>query len=219
MKILNALLLILKNFKFVFRQFYWEWFACFDKKSYGHFGKNIELIPPIYWGGGVKRTYLSDNVTIKGHLRLIVAGEEGKFVMKKHSGAARGLTVVINAHPTYPQIGQWNRYSHKYDQNKDVVVEEDVWIAANVTLLAGVTVGRGSIVGAGSVCRKSVPPYAIVMGNPAKIVGFKYTPEEVIEHEKALYPEEERLPFEKLQRNYEKYYLKRITEIAKYVKQ
>ena len=217
MKVLNVMLTIVKNFRWVLKHIYWEWFACFNKKAYGHLGKNVHLVPPIYCGM-INQMYLYDNVHIGGHFSLII-DKGSKFVMKKNSGTARGLTVVTNAHPTYPQIGQWNRYSHKDDQNKDVVVEEDVWIAANVTLLAGVTVGRGSIVGAGSVCRKSVPPYAIVMGNPAKVVGFKYTPEEVIEHEKALYPEEERLPFEKLQRNYEKYYLKKITEIAKYVKQ
>lgn len=219
MNIINVALTIAQNAKWVLRHMYWEWFACYNKKAYGHFGKNIELIPPIYWGGGSKRTFLFDNVRIKGHFRLIVAGEDGKFIMKKNSGAARGLTVVTNAHPTYPQIGKWHRDSYMSDENKDVVIEEDVWIAANVTILSGVTIGRGSIVGAGSVCRKSVPPYAIVIGNPARVVGFKYTPEEIIEHEKALYPEEERLPLEKLQKTYERYYLKCIKEIAKYIKQ
>ena len=100
----------------------------------------------------------------------------------------------------------------------DVVIEEDVWIAANVTLLKGVTVGRGAIVGAGSVCRNSIPPYAIVLGNPAKVIGFKFTPEETIAHEKALYPESERLPIKTIQKNYDRYFINRIKDIKNYLK-
>ncbi|KAA6303732.1 MAG: Streptogramin A acetyltransferase [Candidatus Ordinivivax streblomastigis] len=79
-------------------------------------------------------------------------------------------------------------------------------------------VGRGAIVGAGAVCRKSVPPYAVVIGNPARIIKFKFTPDEVIEHEKVLYPEEERLPLDLLKENYDKYFVKRIDEIKNYTK-
>ena len=74
------------------------------------------------------------------------------------------------------------------------------------------------MVGSGSVVRSSIPPYAIVIGNPAKIVGFSKTPEEIIEHEKALYPEEERLPLELLEKNYNKYFLKRLKEIKEFTR-
>lgn len=53
---------------------------------------------------------------------------------------------------------------------KPVEIEDDVWIGARAILLPGVTVGQGAIVGAGSVVTKSVPPYAIVAGNPARLV-------------------------------------------------
>ena len=96
----------------------------------------------------------------------------------------------------------------------DVVVEEEVWIGANVTLLAGTKVGRGAIIGAGSVVSgKRIPPYAIVMGNPCKVVGFKFTPDQVVEHEKLMYDEDRRLPLELLEKNYNKYYLSRLEEI------
>ena len=85
-----------------------------------------------------------------------------------------------------------------------------------MTLLSGVHLNRGATVGAGSVVRTSIPPYAIVAGNPAKIVGFRFTPEEIIEHEKVLYPEEERLPLELLEKNYKKYFLDHIKEIKAY---
>ena len=101
---------------------------------------------------------------------------------------------------------------------KDIVVEEDVWIGTNVTLLPGITVGRGAIVGSGSICRNNVPPYAIVQGNIAKVVGFKFSPEEIITHEKALYEADERLDLELLKDNYDKYFIKRIKEIRSNLK-
>ena len=116
-------------------------------------------------------------------------------------------------------IGQWFNISasqHSEDIEKDVVVEEDVWLGANVTLLSGVKVGRGATVGAGAVVRTNVPPYSIVTGNPAKVVGFSLKPEEVIEHEKVLYPEEERLPLDKLEKNYKKYFLNRLMDIRNF---
>ena len=47
------------------------------------------------------------------------------------------------------------------------------------------------------------PPYSVIAGNPWRIVKFVFTPEEIIEHEALLYPEEQRIPLDVLQRNYE----------------
>lgn len=58
-----------------------------------------------------------------------------------------------------------------------VKIEDDCWLAANSLILAGVTVGKGAIVAAGSVVTKDVPPYAIVAGNPAKVVKFRTEPQ------------------------------------------
>lgn len=51
-----------------------------------------------------------------------------------------------------------------------IIIEDDCWIGANAVITAGVTIGKHSIVAAGSVVTKSVPPYSIVGGNPAKIL-------------------------------------------------
>ena len=83
--------------------------------------------------------------------------------------------------------------------DKDIVVENDVWIGCNVTLLAGVTVGRGAIIAAGAVVSKDVPPYAIAGGVPAKVIRFKWTVDQILEHESKLYPENERFSKEYLE--------------------
>lgn len=49
-----------------------------------------------------------------------------------------------------------------------VVIEDDVWIGSHCLILKGVTIGHNSVVAAGSVLRKSVPPYSLVVGNPAR---------------------------------------------------
>ena len=88
---------------------------------------------------------------------------------------------------------------------KDIIVEEDVWIGVNVILLQGAHIGRGAIVAAGAVVNKEVPPYSIVGGVPAKVIGFKYSLDEVLQHEKLVYAEEERLPYELLQKLFNSY--------------
>jgi maltose O-acetyltransferase len=52
-----------------------------------------------------------------------------------------------------------------------IVIEDDAWIGFNATILKGVTIGRGAVVGAASVVTKDVAPFAVVVGNPARVVG------------------------------------------------
>jgi len=54
------------------------------------------------------------------------------------------------------------------EDDQPVVIEDDVWVGCNATILKGVRVGRGAVIAAGAVVTRSVPPYAIVGGVPAK---------------------------------------------------
>ena len=191
----------------------------------------------ISYGHVTPTSRISDKVTIYNPSNLylyertnidagaVIMNTRAKFIMKKNSGAAIGLTVITGNHLLLP--GKWgkditNEIKEKYDTDhnydKDVIIEEDVWLAANVTLLSGVHVGRAAIVGAGSVCRCNIPPYAIVTGNPAKIIGFRFSLPDIIENEKKLYPESERIPQELLEKNYKKYFTGRISQIKQYIK-
>lgn len=51
-----------------------------------------------------------------------------------------------------------------------IVIEDDCWIAANAVITAGVTIGKHSVVAAGAVVTKSIPPYSVAVGNPAKVI-------------------------------------------------
>ena len=57
-----------------------------------------------------------------------------------------------------------------FSEEKQVVIEDDVWIGARVIILPGVKIGRGSVIGAGAVVSKSIPEYSVAVGNPAKVV-------------------------------------------------
>lgn len=62
-----------------------------------------------------------------------------------------------------------------------IIIENDVWIACNVTVKEGVTIGNGAVVAMESVVTKDVPPYAIVGGCPAKIIKYRFSPEQIEE--------------------------------------
>jgi maltose O-acetyltransferase len=62
-------------------------------------------------------------------------------------------------------------------EHKPVVIEDDVWIGAAAFIKPGVTIGRGAIISAGTVLSKSVPAFAIVAGNPGRVVGWRKRPE------------------------------------------
>jgi acetyltransferase-like isoleucine patch superfamily enzyme len=79
------------------------------------------------------------------------------------------------------------------EDDQGVVIEDDVWIGTRAIILHGVTIGRGAVVAAGAVVTKSVPPYAIVAGNPARVLRFRWDVDTILVHEEILYPPEERL--------------------------
>ncbi|WP_263770073.1 CatB-related O-acetyltransferase [Propionivibrio soli] len=56
----------------------------------------------------------------------------------------------------------------------DILVGNDVWIGRSAIVLSGLSIGNGAVVGAGAVVTKDVPPYAIVAGNPAKIIRYRF---------------------------------------------
>lgn len=141
--------------------------------------------------GNPSQVYLHDFTRLQRNHKIL--NYTGKFVMKEYSAAAINLTVVTGNHTPTVGIPQYlSGPSHVNDRETDVIVEEDAWLGTNVTLIAGAYIGRGAVVGAGSIVNKDIPPYAIVVGVPAKIVGVKFSIEQILKHEQILYPENKR---------------------------
>ena len=146
--------------------------------SHIHCGSNVYIGPHASFIASVAHIYIGDyvmfgpNVTIRGGNHR--TDLQGQYMMSM--GAKRAI------------------------DDADVHIEDDVWIGCNVTILKGVTIGRGAVVAAGSVCSKSVPPYAIVGGNPAKLMKYRGEISEIMKHEICLYAEDKRFSEEFLKK-------------------
>ena len=143
--------------------------------------------------GDISNIFIGDNVSLGGSSFL--STPNAKIVFKGDTAVAHHLTIHTGNHSRV--VGSFvtgiseNNKPRGFD--KDVIIEKDVWIGANVTILAGVHVGRGATIAAGAVVNKDVPPYSIVGGVPAKVTKLYWTKEEILEHERCLYHENERL--------------------------
>lgn len=68
-------------------------------------------------------------------------------------------------------------FAEEFGKGGDTVIGHDVWIGHGAMVLPGVTVGHGAIIGAGAVVSRDVPDYAVVAGNPARVVRMRFAPE------------------------------------------
>lgn len=99
-------------------------------------------------------------------------------VLYGHGGITIGADSLISMHcrilssnHTIPNPDSHIRW--EADQLLPTQIGKDVWLGAGVTVLGGVTIGNGCVVGAGAVVTKNLPPYAIAMGVPAKVVRMR----------------------------------------------
>lgn len=63
---------------------------------------------------------------------------------------------------------------HEYLPVLQTTIGHDVWIGEGVYIKAGITVGDGAVIGTGAVVTRNIPPYAIVAGNPAKLIRMRF---------------------------------------------
>jgi len=117
--------------------------------------------------------FIGDRLVI-GRFCSIAAGV--KFIMNGGNHATTWLTTypfpIFGAGWTLPEPPAW---PHK----GDTVVGNDVWIGHAAMIMPGVTIGDGAIVASGAVVTRDVPPYAIVGGNPAAILRYRFPPEAI----------------------------------------
>lgn len=71
---------------------------------------------------------------------------------------------------TFPECGGWTQRV-----KGDVIIGNDVWLGRDVLVLPGVKVGDGACIGAGAVVSKDIPPYSIAVGNPIKIIKYRFS--------------------------------------------
>ena len=111
-------------------------------------------------------TFLGHNVNFNG---MDIQGK-GKVVIGDNFHSGKECMIITDVH-NYDK-GNSIPYDDTYIV-KNVTIEDNVWLGSRVIILGGVTIGEGAIIQAGSVVVKSIPPYAIAGGHPAKVFSYR----------------------------------------------
>jgi acetyltransferase-like isoleucine patch superfamily enzyme len=120
-----------------------------------------------------KKTYGSLNVTD-------FSSANTKLIIGSYCSIAPGVRFIlggehqINSISTYPFKVECFGYEREAGSKGDIIIGNDVWIGVNAIICSGVKVGTGAIIAAGAVVTKDVDPYAIIGGNPAVIIKYRF---------------------------------------------
>lgn len=166
----------------------------------------VELSRQHHLHGIIK---IGDNVLLAKDVFIDYSGE---VVLSNDVKLSAGVRIESHSHEFEPGASEYTAVP------TSVIIEEGAWIGQGSLISeSSKKIGRFSQVGAGSVVRSPIPPYAIVIGNPAKIVGFVFTPDEVRMFEEKHFPNNP-IDIEQYERTYEKYFLNRIKDIKQFTK-
>lgn len=146
-----------------------------------HKNENEISQPPflIHTGANIvagTKSYHNGNFVVKGN---------GKLKIGSYCAIGDGVKIILSNHNfDYPSI-QYSIYKENfggYPYELDFNISEignDVWIGDNVLILPKINIGNGVIVGGGAVVTKNIPDYAIVAGNPAKVIKYRFNDEQI----------------------------------------
>lgn len=152
-----------------------------------------------------EKLFMDDFTRILNGANLIL--NEGRLFIGKFTEIASGLTVVTDNHtPTVGIPYYFTGHFHLNDRSTDILIKEDCWLGTRVTLLPGCVINRGAVVAACALVNKEFPPYSVIAGIPAKIIGVKFSKDEIISHERSLYSQSERLSEDYLSELFETVY-------------
>ena len=97
-------------------------------------------------------------------------GQEGNLLIEDRVAIAPNTIIVLTSDPNFSNLRKLKDIYSFVDVKGEVHIKHDAWIGAGCIILPNVTIGEFSIVGAGSVVTKSVPPFSVVAGNPARVI-------------------------------------------------
>ena len=132
----------------------------------------------------MRHTYGLNNLNVRSW------GEGAKFYIGSFCSIADNVQLFLGGNhrtdwvTTYPfghinkDVFGWHGDGHPATKG-DIVIGNDVWLGSGCTIMSGVTIGDGAVVAANAKVVKDVPPYAIVGGNPAKVIKRRFTEEQI----------------------------------------
>jgi acetyltransferase-like isoleucine patch superfamily enzyme len=125
-------------------------------------GKGVDCHSSFRTHGG-KRLYIYDNVK----LASILCGCQADIIIHENVFFGHRVMLLTAQH----EVDLIGLDRQKGITAKPIHIHKNAWIASGVIILGGVTIGEGAVVAAGAVVNKDVPPFAIVGGVPAKVIG------------------------------------------------
>jgi len=131
------------------------------------FGKHTYGNPIIHWKNDKANLVVGNFCSIAGNVNIYLGGNHR-----------------IDWVTTFPfgTIHQniFNHTGEGHPSTKgDVIIGNDVWIGSNVTIMSGVTIGDGAVIANNSHVVKDVEPYSLVGGNPAKLIKYRFTQQQI----------------------------------------
>ena len=141
-------------------------FDPFDKIGY----KNVSIGNDVFIGSGA---------TFSASESQIIIGNKVMF--------GPNVTIMGGDH-NHSTVGKYmfDVKEKNIDDDQPIIIKDDVWIGANAIILKGVTINQGSIVAAGALVVKDVEKYSIVAGVPAKHIKYRFSNDQILEHENKL---------------------------------
>jgi acetyltransferase-like isoleucine patch superfamily enzyme len=136
-------------------------------------GKYTYGKPKILWAND---NYCVENPTLTIGKFCSIAANVNIYLGGSHR--TDWVTTFPFGHINKDIFTNFNGDGHPYTKG-NVIIGNDVWIASNVTIMSGVTIGDGAVIANNSHVVKNVEPYSLVGGNPAKLIKYRFTPEQI----------------------------------------
>lgn len=160
------------------------------RPAFKHYGRNFAFDPDGYYT--FETIEVGDDVSL-GYRPTLLAADSGIIIGSKVMFGPH-VTIIAGDHNT-AVVGSF-MYDVRVKRPEDdqfVIIEDDVWIGSNTTILKGGRLRRGCIVAAGALVLNEIPPYTIAGGVPARVLKMRFDINTILEHERQLYPQEQRL--------------------------
>lgn len=126
-----------------------------------------------------KYTYIAINSTINNTTIGKFCSIGPNFLCGWGIHPINGISTSPMFYSTRNQNGTTLSKVDKVEERKPIKIGNDVFIGANVTVLDGITIGDGAVIGAGAVVSKDIPPYAIAVGCPVKVIKYRFDEEKI----------------------------------------
>ena len=122
-----------------------------------------------------------------GELPIIQVGKKCSIALNSTFTLAHHTIDAFSSYPSKTSIFSHGKGNSSGYSKGDIIIKNDVWIGVNCTILDGITIGNGAVIAAGSVVTRDVPAYAIVGGNPAKIIKYRFSSDIIDKIEKSQF--------------------------------